>query len=256
MKKDINFLIERPIAHRGLHSEDIIENSFVAFSRAIDAGYPIELDVQITADGRLVVFHDWSLDRMTDNAGKLSDKKYDEIKDITLGESNQKILLFEDALSLINGEVALIVEIKSQSYFDYEICKKVYDSIKKYDGKYAISSFNPFIVKWFAKNVPEVVRGQNFTNFGNRSFMIAFVKKIFLYVSWIVSNNKPDFFAVRANTVPSSWPVKIARIRKKLLLTWNIQNRQEYDKISNAIDNEFFDIKPYEDKPKKIFAGN
>ncbi len=245
MIKNIEFLTETPIAHRGLWSEEIAENSLIAFSRAIDAGYPIELDVQMTADGKLVVFHDWSLDRVTGEMGKLAEKKYEDIKNMTLGESNQKILLFEDVLNLINGEVALIVEIKNQSYFQYEICEKVYELLKKYDGKYAISSFNPFVVKWFTTNAPEVVRGQNFTNFGNRGFVIAFIKKMFLYTSWIISNNKPDFFACRANTVPSSWPVKIAKKRKKLLLVWKIKDIAEYDRISDIVDNEFFDGKPY-----------
>ena len=245
MKKNKDFLIEKPIAHRGLHSNDVAENSLVAFARAVDAGYPIELDVQITADGKLVVFHDWTLERLTGVKGLLIDKKYNDIKNITLGESNQKILLFEDVLSLINGEVALIVEIKSQSYVQYEICKKVYALLKKYNGEYAISSFNPFVVQWFTNNAPEVVRGQNFTNFGNRNFVLAFVKKMFLYSSWFVSNNKPDFFAVRANTVPNSWPVKIAKKCKKPLLAWKIKDIAEYDRISGVIDNEFFDNKPY-----------
>ncbi len=245
MKKDTRFLIEKPIAHRGLHGDDVAENSLIAFSRAIDAGYPIELDVQMTTDGKLVVFHDRTLERMTGETGKLTDKKYDDIKNSALGDSNQKILLFEDVLNLINEEVALIVEIKSQSYVQYEICEKVYELLKKYDGKYAISSFNPFVVKWFTTNAPAVVRGQNFTNFGNRFFVIAFIKKMFLYTSWIISNNKPDFFACRANTVPSSWPVKIAKKRKRFLLVWKIKDIAEYDRISDIVDNEFFDGKPY-----------
>jgi len=251
--KDIKFLIEKPIAHRGLHSEEIAENSLIAFSRAIDAGYPIELDVQLTADEKLVVIHDWTLDRMTGMKGEVSKTKYEDIKMLTLNESKQKILLFEDVLNLVGNNVAIIVEIKSRSYFDFTICEKVYEKLNKYDGEYAISSFNPFVVKWFEKNAPEIVRGQNFTNFGNYNFIIAFCRKIFMYISWLVSSNDPDFFACRASMLPKCFPARIAQKNKKSILTYAITGRAEYDSIKHVIDNEFFDNKPfikYEQKGK------
>ncbi len=217
----------------------------MAFSRAIDAGYPIELDVQLTIDDRLVVFHDWTLNRMTGYKESVSETKYDDIKKLTLNNSKQRILLLEEVLTLVNGEVPIIIEIKSKSYFDYKICKDVFALVKKYDGKYAISSFNPFVVKWFADNADEIIRGQNFTNFENRRYITAVCKKMFLYISWILSNNKPDFFGCRANTVPGSWPVKVAKKRQKPVLVWKIEDRKEYDRIKDVIDNEFFDGEAY-----------
>ncbi|MEA3322623.1 MAG: glycerophosphodiester phosphodiesterase family protein [Patescibacteria group bacterium] len=245
MKKDVNFLVEKPIAHRGLWSGEIAENSLIAFSHAIDAGYPIELDVQLTSDDKLVVFHDWTLERVTNGNGKLSEKKYDDIKDLALGKSKQKILLFEDFLNLVNGEVALVVEIKSQSYFNYEICERVYSLLQNYDGKYAISAFNPFIVRWFTQNAPEIVRGQNFTDFKHKNIMEGWMRRMFAYSVWIVSNNKPDFFACRARMIPKSLPVHIAQKKQKPILAYTITNKQEYDRIKDVMSNEFFDGKSY-----------
>lgn len=245
MKNNTEFITQKPIAHRGLWNEEVAENSLIAFSRAIDAEYPIELDVQITADGKLVIFHDWSLDRVTSGNGKISEQKYDDIKDFTLGKSNQKILLFEDILNLVNGEVALIIEIKSKSHFDYKICEKVYDLLKKYNGNYAISSFNPFVIRWFAKNAPEIVRGQNFTDFSYKNFVMAFCKRLFFYFSWIMSNNKPDFFACGASMLPKSFLVQIARNKKIPVLAYAITDSHEYDRIKSVIDNNFFDNKPF-----------
>jgi len=240
MRKNINFLIEKSIAHRGLWNNEIAENSLSAFSRAVDKKYPIELDAQITTDGTLVVFHDWTLERMTGIKGELSHKTYSDIKNAKLQNTNQTIPLFEDVLDLVDGDVPIIVEIKSKSYLNFDICKKVYDVLKKYNGKYAISSFNPFVVSWFAKNAPEVVRGQNFTNFGNRNFMIAFMKKMFLYVSWIKSNNRPDFFVIRAQMIPHSFPVHKALKNKKSILAYAVKDYDEYVRIKDIIDNEFF----------------
>ncbi|MEN8252651.1 MAG: glycerophosphodiester phosphodiesterase family protein [Patescibacteria group bacterium] len=252
MKKDVKFLIQKPIAHRGLHDDEVAENSLIAFLRAVDAGYPIELDVQLTTDEKLIVFHDWTLDRVTGESGELSEKKYDEIKNLTLGNSNQKILLFQDVLALVDGQVPIIVEIKSKKYFDFKICEETYNLLKNYNGECAVSSFNAFVVRWFKENAKEVVRGQNFTNFGNENFVIAFFKKIFSYITWIFSANNPDFFACRANTLPDAWPARIAKKRNKILLTWKIKSASEYDIIKNIIDNEFFDGKPHRGQSSDI----
>lgn len=245
MTKDLNFLIDKPIAHRGLWGNEIAENSLIAFSRAIDAGYPIELDVQRTADDKLVVFHDWTLDRVTNGNGKISEKKYDDMRSLTFGKSKQKILLFEDVLNLINAEVPVVVEIKSQLYFDDKVCKKVYDLLTKYNGEYAISSFNPFIVRWFRQNAPEIVRGQNFTDFKHKNFIESWLRQIFAYGIWIMSNNQPDFFACRARMLPKTLPAHVAKKRQKPMLAYAITNRHEYDRIESVINNEFFDGKSY-----------
>jgi glycerophosphoryl diester phosphodiesterase len=245
MNRSVNFLMEKPIAHRGLWNEEVVENSLIAFSRAIDTEYSIELDVQMTADGKLVVFHDWTLERMTNSNGKISKKKYNEIKNLTLDNSNQKILLFEDALNLVDGQVTLIVEIKSKLYFNYKLCKKVYNLLEKYNGKYAIVSFNPFVLKWFKKNAPQIIRGQNFTDFKNKNIIVSFLKRGLSYIIWFISNNKPDFFVIRAQMLPKSLPAKIALKRKKPILTYAVKDKTEYDNIKNIVDNEFFDEKSF-----------
>ncbi len=243
--KDIKFLTKKPIAHRGLHDDGIAENSLVAFSRAIDAGYPIELDVQLTSDNRLVVFHDWTLNRMTGYKGNVSKTRYEDIKKLTLNTSKQRILLLEEVLTLVNGVVPIIIEIKSKSYFNYNICKDVFAGVEKYDGEYAISSFNPFVVKWFTNNANKIVRGQNFTNFENRHYIAAVCKKIFFYIAWVISDSKPDFFGCPANTIPDFWPMKIAKKRQKPVLVWEIEDKKEYNRIKDVIDNEFFDGESY-----------
>ncbi len=243
--RNINFLTQKPIAHRGLHDGDVAENSLIAFSRAIDAGYPIELDVQLTIDGKLVVFHDWTLDRMTGVNGIVSEMKCSNIQNLTLGNSNQRILLLEDVLNLVDKIVPIVIEIKSKSYFNFEICEKVASALKKYNGEFAISSFNPFVVRWFSKNKPEIIRGQNFTDFKNDNLVVSWIKRVSLHIGWLISNNKPDFFAIRAQMLPNSFPAHSAKKYKKPILTYAIKNHSEYIRIKNDIDNVFFDGNPY-----------
>lgn len=160
-KKDYTWMTDYFFAHRGLFTADqrIPENSMAAFTRAIEANYGMELDVELTSDDVLVVFHDDSLTRMTGKDKKLWDCTYEELQQLSLAKSDQKIPLFSDFLKLVGGKVPLIIEIKNTSKLD-KICAMTYDLLQNYSGQYCIESFNPFIVAWFRKHAPAVLRGQ------------------------------------------------------------------------------------------------
>lgn len=108
----LDFLKKPYIAHRGVHDENIPENSLIAFQKAVDLGYNIELDVHIIKDNNIVVFHDDNLERMTGINRNLKDCTYEELQSYSLKNTNQKIPLLSDVLKLVNGKVALIVELK------------------------------------------------------------------------------------------------------------------------------------------------
>ena len=111
-------------AHRGLHGRGVPENSPEAFELACRAGYGIELDVQLSADGEVMVFHDYTLIRMTGKEGKLCERTAAELGAICLGESDQTIPTFAQVLALVNGRVPLLVELKGEST-DSSLCPKV-----------------------------------------------------------------------------------------------------------------------------------
>lgn len=148
-----------PYAHRGLHDEKIPENSLAAFRAAVDHGYGIELDVQLSADGEVMVFHDEGLLRMTGCDASLYSKTRKELSPLTLGDSNERIPTLREVLSLVDGRVPLLVEIKSD-HAVLEVCKKTAELLDEYTGAYMVESFHPFAVNWFRKNRPCVVRGQ------------------------------------------------------------------------------------------------
>ena len=140
----------RNIAHRGLHARDksIPENSLEAFSLAADMGYGIELDVQLSKDGYVVVFHDDTLDRVCGVHGRVEEYNYSELKKMRLCGTECSIPLFSDVLRLINGRRPIICELKNGKR-NRELCRKTYDLISAYRGEICIESFNPLIVGWF-----------------------------------------------------------------------------------------------------------
>lgn len=148
-------------AHRGLHSEDksVPENSLKAFELAAAAGYGIELDVQLSSDGQVVVFHDDTLDRVCGIHARVNEKTYDELHAMSLCGSAETIPLFTDVLDVIGGRSALIVELKTCKK-KRELCEKTCAILRQYRGEVCIESFDPFIVAWFRFHGREFIRGQ------------------------------------------------------------------------------------------------
>ena len=148
-------------AHRGLHSRDmsVPENSLAAFELAAKAGYGIELDVQLSKDGQVVVFHDDTLDRVCGVHGRVDAFDYSELKKMRLCGSEQTIPLFTEVLRVIRGRGPLLVELKNGPR-NRELCEKTYAILADYRGDVCIESFNPFIVAWFRFHAKDLVRGQ------------------------------------------------------------------------------------------------
>ncbi len=148
----------RDYAHRGLHGHGIPENSISAFGRAVEKGVGIELDVQLTKDGEVVVFHDYTTERMTGVEGKVAEMTLDELQCLNLAETDEKIPLFSEVLELIDGKIPILIELKGESS-STELCGKLCRVLEGYNGDYIVESFNPLLLRAFAKLRPDVPRG-------------------------------------------------------------------------------------------------
>ena len=148
-------------AHRGLHSEDksVPENSLEAFRLAAEAGYGIELDVQLSRDGQVVVFHDDTLERVCGVSGRVDDYSFAELQKFSLCGTEQRIPLFIDVLTTIAGRSPLIVELKTGRH-NAELCEKTYELLSSYAGDVCVESFDPLIVLWFRLFGRDLMRGQ------------------------------------------------------------------------------------------------
>lgn len=153
--------VGRTFAHRGLYAKNqsVPENSLPAFLSAVQAGYGVELDVQLTRDGQVVVFHDETLTRVCGVERRVDDCTFDELSQLSLFGTNQRIPLFIDVLSVLDGRVPVIVELKAGG--DWRtLCQKTYDLLKSYRGDACVESFHPLLVRWFYRHAPEILRGQ------------------------------------------------------------------------------------------------
>ena len=158
-------LLDRPIAHRGLHNiqEGRPENSHAAIEAAIAYGYGIEIDVQLSSDGLPMVFHDYHLDRLTDQKGAIAQHDAERLSRLTLRGGSDTISTLNETLAQISGKVPLLIEIKDQdgglsnNVGPLEI--KVSQALKNYSGDVAVMSFNPNSIAAFAKNSTDIPVG-------------------------------------------------------------------------------------------------
>ena len=143
----------RNIAHRGLHdnSSPAPENSMAAFAEAVSAGYGIELDVQLSADGEVVVFHDDGLTRVCGTEKRVDECTLAELKELRICGSGETVPTFSEVLSLIGGKVPLIVELKHGKR-DPELCRKTLSLLRAYEGPFCVESFDPRILAFFRKH--------------------------------------------------------------------------------------------------------
>ena len=151
-------------AHRGLHGAGIPENSLLAFKAAVDSGYGIELDIQLSRDGRVMVFHDENLFRMTGLDRELCELDAEELRALRLKDTSEKIPYLTEVLALVGGRVPLLIELKGKSVTDMRLCEKAEKLLLPYKGLWCVESFNPMQIRWWKKHRPDVVRGQLVTN--------------------------------------------------------------------------------------------
>ena len=150
----------RNFAHRGLHKMDrsVPENSIPAFDAAARIGYGVELDVRLSADGEVVVFHDDDLKRICGVDARVDELSWDELSTLKLCGTPNHIPLFSEVLAVIDGRCPIIVELK-RGRRHAELCRKTYELLRSYKGRYCVESFDPRIVFWFRRRAPEVLRG-------------------------------------------------------------------------------------------------
>ncbi len=151
-------------AHRGLHDKEKAENSISAFAAAVECGYGIELDVRLSKDGELVVFHDDTLDRMTEVRGRVDSLTAEELSKLHLGGTNDGVPTFREVLRVVDGRIPLLVEIK-EDLGKYAVTNKTAEILKEYKGEYIVESFNPLAVAHFHTLMPEVACGLLCTNY-------------------------------------------------------------------------------------------
>lgn len=234
--------IRRPVAHRGLHDNKgpAPENTLPAFRLAVEHGYGIELDVQLSKDGKLVVVHDGDLKRVAGIEKKICDMTYDEMKQHSICQSKETVPLFDDVLQVINGRVPVIVEIKSDG--DYlRTCEMAAKRLDFYRGVYCVESFHPRAVNWFRKNRPQVIRGQLSSHFNAEKEPHSFLFNALLARMIFNGITRPDFIAYHYKYHAMPWVKKSRLGGRRVMVAWTVQNQKDYDDVKKYFDVIIFD---------------
>lgn len=213
-----DWLTQWEYAHRGLHKEGAPENSLAAAEGAIAAGMGIECDIQMSADGVPMVYHDWELARLTGAGGMVGAQKAAALEGLALLGTDQHPTRLAHFLERVAGRVPLLIEIKSLPGYDVaRSCAAVVLAIRDYQGAVAVMSFDPRVPMWFADNAHSTLRGLVGTDSYENGFEGVWRNAAALAVA------QPDFLAidVRDLTRPEAgaW-----RADGRPLLTWTVRS--------------------------------
>jgi len=213
-------------AHRGLHDATRAENSMSAFAAAVSAGYGIELDVRLTRDGEVVVFHDDTLERVAGVCGRVDSYTLAELREMRLLGTADTIPTFREVLDLVGGRVPLLVEIKEE-VFKYDVTEAVAKMLRDYEGEYIVESFNPLALVRFRSLVPGVPCGLLCDNYLTQK---KYRKPMYFIVQFMLFNVRcrPDFIAFNHLGWRNSSLLLIrAFFRKTPLICWTVKSAEE-----------------------------
>lgn len=233
-------------AHRGLYGDGAPENSMEAFRRAKAAGYGVELDLHLLADGNLAVLHDSQLKRATGAEGSIEDLTTEQLKGYRLQGTEETIPEFSQVLDLFAGAAPLIVELKCVRNNYAALCRTACEMLDRYDGKYCLESFDPRCIYWLRKNRPDILRGQLTENyFVSAGSKLPWLLKFLLKNQMLNFLTLPDFVAYKYKDRKTLSDFICRKIWGVQGVTWTVQNKKEFDQaVSEGWIPIFENFKP------------
>ena len=231
------------IAHRGLHNEKLWapENSTEAFLRAVEKGIAVELDVHLSRDGHVVVFHDENLYRMTGLDRRITDLTLSELKELRLKNTSEAIPLLSEVLRAVSGRVPILIEVKNSTFRIGKLEKKLAEQLENYKGYWAVQAFNPFRLYWFRKNMSKIKRGQLVTHKDSSGGLSdCFFSNLFSNSFWWRHFSKPDFISYDLKYVTME-TVLLAVANNCRLFTWTAKTREMLEDAEKLSDSVIFE---------------
>lgn len=220
----VAWLGEWTYAHRGLHGEGRVENSPAAFRAAVEAGLGIECDIQRSSDDFPMVFHDWDFARLIgrpERAAALTAGEWNELRYLEGGEGPMSL---PELLAIVDGQVPLLIEIKSRKGYDVEVsCRRVVDVLSGYSGLHAVMSFDPRVSAWLRRHSPATVRGLVMREDDKGFTRSALSRHLALWTA------RPDFLAYHVHALPNPL-VAAARAAGMPVLTWTVNSPELLDR--------------------------
>jgi glycerophosphoryl diester phosphodiesterase len=245
VRTSLEWLIARPIAHRGLHdaSHGVIENTAGAVRAAIAAGYGIEVDVQISADGEAMVHHDDVLGRLTEGEGRLDSFSAAELKRVAFRDSAERMMTLPELCDLVAGRVAMAIEIKSRFDGDGALPARVAKVLAGYRGPAAAMSFDPWQLAVLRHKTPALARGLAAAKYRQHPYWDLMPVWMRYGMGCLVTGLKgrPDFVAYAVADLPALAPVVARRVWGLPLLAWTVRTEAERKTAARYADQIIFE---------------
>ncbi|MTH97716.1 glycerophosphodiester phosphodiesterase family protein [Roseibium sp. RKSG952] len=244
---DLKAIMARPIAHRGFHMPDdgVIENTPSAISAAMDRNFGIEVDVQETADGKALVFHDDTLDRLADGTGPVIGQTASELTCIDMQTGTDKLWRLEDLLGLVDGRVPLVIEVKSLMRPDAQadFVRHVVDQVAAYKGPACIKSFDADMLSVAKAHNRHVLRGivadgaHNKGDYRRFTRIDRFIMRHILHAP----RTRPHFVSYGVNDLPRLGPTVLRRLFNVPLMTWTVRTTGQREIAARYADQIVFE---------------
>jgi len=247
MPPDLQAIFARPIAHRGYHDADngIIENTPTAIRRAVGKNFAIEVDVQETSDGEALVFHDYTLDRLADGAGKIIDHASSDLVRIDMKTGTDKLWLLSDLFDLVGGKVPLVIEIKSLLRRDAQadFVRRVIDCVAAYQGAVCVKTFDPDMLSVARNHNASVLRGivadgaRPGPDYARCSRTDRFILRHILHAP----RTRPHFISYGVNDLPMTGPSLLRSLFKTPIMCWTVRTREQRETAARYADQIVFE---------------
>ncbi len=218
-------------AHRGLHGDRVPENSMAAFRKAVEAGYGMELDVHLMADGKLAVIHDHSLKRTAGIDRSVEELTAEQLPNYKLEGTEETVPLFTDVLKLVDGRTPLIVEIKTHGDNFAAATEATCAVLKNYSGAYCIESFDPRSINYARKHHPEIIRGQLAHNSLKERSGVSFPLRFMLTYDLLNFLTFPDFIAYHYATRKTLSNFLCRKVWGVQGVSWTIREEADYNTV-------------------------
>lgn len=245
MTPPLDWLTARPVAHRGLHdpARGLIENTAGAVNAAIAAGYGIEVDVQLSADGEAMVYHDAVLGRLTDGEARLDRLSAADLKQVPFRDSAERMMTLGELCDLVGERTTILIELKSRFDGDVRLANRVAEILTGYTGPAAPMSFDPAQTKALRHKAPKLVCGIIAAKYHPHPYwdlMPAWMRHGMGYLLTALIA-RPQFVAYAATDLPALAPIFAHRILRLPLLAWTIHSNAERRQALRFADQIIFE---------------
>jgi glycerophosphoryl diester phosphodiesterase len=238
----LDWLIARPVAHRGLHDAGagVIENTRAAFAAAVAANYAIECDLQISADGEAMVHHDDALGRLTDGRGRLDEMTSAELRRVAFKATTDRMISAGELCDLVAGRVTLVIELKSGRAGDQRLASRAAAVLTAYAGPAAVMSFDPAQIRSLRTIAPRLTRGLVAEGWSGHAERKQVFKRALAYGRDVLRAH-PQFIAYSLKDLPAALPLAARHLCGMPLLTWTVRSAQERQRAARWADQMIFE---------------